>query len=91
MARADRIGNALARGRVLAAQVRRLSPGSWSVPSQSSDGQYVVRVIDHRLACSCRAAEAGQPCAHVAATALWLAGLVDQAPVVAVAAPRRAA
>lgn len=92
--RADRIGNALERGRRLAGTVERVSSGGWVVPSQSAAGElHLVVVVKGTLRCDCKAADAGQPCAHIGAVALhltgWLPAAAPAAPAVA-AAPARA-
>jgi len=60
---------ALAKGESLAAQVKRLKYGLYTVPSQSESGVYwtVVQRGDGDLQCTCGAGIYGRPCAHLAA------------------------
>jgi len=60
---------ALGKGRALAAQVRRVKYGLYTVPSQSEPGTYwtVVQRADGGLQCVCPSGLVGRPCAHRAA------------------------
>jgi len=66
---ADRERTAVAKGASLAAQVKRIKYGLYTVPSQSEPGVYwtVVERADGGLQCTCGAGIYGRPCAHAAA------------------------
>jgi len=66
---ADREHTALSKGQSLAAQVRRVKHGLYTVPSQSEPGTYwtVVERVDGALQCTCTAGLVGRPCAHKSA------------------------
>ncbi len=65
----DREHTALGKGRSLAAQVKRVKFGLYTVPSQSEPGTYwtVVQRADGGLQCVCPSGLVGRPCAHKAA------------------------
>jgi hypothetical protein len=73
MAPEERRRRALDRGLFLAQRVRRVSPLTWLVPSQTDPGGvHAVALLDGYLRCDCFASLAGHPCAHGAAVALTL-------------------